>query len=180
MEERSEMGANQYGTVLPRWKNDLIIARAKRMGLCGPELLEAQQELVLHVAAFQHEPARSNGASKETALTAVIDRQLKALCRSRSRYDRHQQCARDQRAVNTRGADARSNVDQHLLALDVREAIARLTPREQQVCRLLGEGESVARIAEELGCGWHTVRRIIDRLRALFQGMGLDGWVIED
>lgn len=179
MEERSEMGANQYGAVLPRWKNDLIIARAKRMGLRGPELLEAQQELVLHVAAFQHEPSRSNGASKETALIAVIDRRLKALCRSRSRFDRHQQCARDQRAVHTRCTDARSNVDQHLLALDVREAIARLTPREQLVCKLLGEGESVARIAEELGCGWHTVRRIIARLRALFQDMGLDGWVIE-
>lgn len=179
MEERSEMGANQYGAVLPGWKNDLIIARAKRMGLRGPELLEAQQELVLHVAAFQHEPTRSNGASEETALTAVIDRQLKALCRSRSRYDRRQQRARDRQVAHTRCANPLSNVDQHLLALDVREAIARLTPREQQVCRLLGEGESVARIAEELGCGWHTVRRIIDRLRAQFQDMGLDGWVIE-
>lgn len=174
------MGANHYGAILEEWKNDLIIGRARRMGLRGHELLDAQQELVLHVARFRHEPARSNGASESTALTALIDRRLKTLRRAGSRYNRHLQHARERHAVRGRGcSDPRSYIDEHILAVDVREAVARLDSQEQLVCQLLGQGESVAAIAAHLGCGWHTIHRIIEHIRERFMALGLDGWIIE-
>ncbi len=172
------MCANNYEPVIAKWKSDLITARAKRMGFDGHELLEAQQELVLHVARFRHEPARSNGASENTALTSVIDRCLKALRRAGSRYKKHLGRACNQRANRIMSCTDPYSMDSHLLALDVRQAMSRLTPRAQKVCALLGQGESVDQIAQTLGCGWHTVRRIIEEVRAQFQAVGLDGWII--
>jgi DNA-binding CsgD family transcriptional regulator len=174
------MGANQYRTILERWKNDLVVGRARRMGLRGQELLDAQQELVLHVARFRHEPARSNGACEATALTAVVDRRLKAWRRSGWRYTRRLERARAQCVLHGRNcSDSRSDIDERMLALDVREAIARLEPQEQIVCQMLGQGESIAAIAARLGCGWHTVRRIIEHIRLRFEELGVDAWIID-
>lgn len=173
------MCANNYEPVIARWKSDLIAARAKRMGFDGHELLEAQQELVLHVARFRHEPARSNGATESTVLTAVIDRRLKALRRAGSRYKRHLRRAEQQRAMRIMNCVDPFPLDSHLLAVDVRDAVAQLTPQQQRVCALLGQGESHARIAQTLCCGWHTIRRIIEQIRTQFRTAGLDGWVIE-
>lgn len=175
------MSPNHYGAFLEDWKNNLIIVRARRMGLSGHDLLDAQQELVLHVARFRYEPVRSNGASEATALTALIDRRLKALRRAEARYNRHQQRARDHHA--NRSADDANlwpYVDRHLLVVDVREAVARLDPQEQLVCQLRGQGHSVESIAAHLGCGWHTVDRKIEHIGVRFRAMGLDGWIIKD
>ncbi len=169
------MGANRYPAVLTNWKNDLIIARAKRMGFRGHDLLEAQQEIVLHVATFQHQPLRSNGASEATALTAVIDRRLKMLRRAGARYQQRQQ-----RAGLLRASQAdRPDLDRHLLAVDVRDAIAGLPPTEQLVCQLLGRGATISSIARRLRCGWHTAQRIVEGIRVRFRDMGLDGFIID-
>ncbi len=174
--ERHIMSANRYPAVLTNWQNNLIIARAKRMGLRGHEVLEAQQEIALHVAAFQHQPERSNGASEATALTAVIDRRLKMLRRAGARYQRRQQRAH---LLRVRPSDHRQDLDRHLLAVDVRDAIAGLPPTEQLVCQLLGQGATIASIARTLCCSWHSAQRIIENIRTQFRGKGLDGWIID-
>lgn len=64
-------------------------------------------------------------------------------------------------------------------AMDVASAIGDLSPREQEICRGLADGLSVAQLAKQMGCGWHTVARIIRRLRQRFEQLGLDGWAKE-
>ncbi len=166
------MRQNSYAGFLEKWKSDLITARARRFGLRGHDLAEAQQVIALHIGRFTFDPARSNGASETTALTALIDRQLKSLHRARSRYT-HRVGARISRALLA----SVSYEERHELILDVQNALNRLTPDEQSVCRGLAHGNSIARIAHDLTFSWHKVRRIIAHVRARFATLGLDGWL---
>ena len=77
------MRPNHYEPVLQKWQSDLIIARARRMGFRGHDLLDAQQEVALAVMLFRFDLAKSNGAAETTALTALIDRQLKTMLRAK-------------------------------------------------------------------------------------------------
>ena len=168
------MHKNGYQGAIKGWKNDLIISRARRTGLSGDQLLDAQQEVVLHAAAFEYDADRANGASEATALTAVIDHRLAKFRQTASRYEARQKRAR---RLYVRHENERSDLDQRLLAVDVRDAVSCLTPEEQRVCVLLSEGESIASIAESLQCHWRVVHRIIQTVREKFSELGLDGWV---
>jgi DNA-binding NarL/FixJ family response regulator len=166
------MAPNHYEPVLDKWKSELIAARARRMGFRDHDLLDAQQEVALAVMLFRFDLAKSNGAAETTALTALIDRQLKTMLRAKVRYDR---CV--QRAGQEHTADAAHN-DLHSLVIDVRDAVDRLTPAEQAVCRGLGCGDSIDQIAYDMGRGWHTIRRIIERIRVQLSAIGLDAWLV--
>lgn len=61
-----------------------------------------------------------------------------------------------------------------VLAQEVRDVVAALSADERVVCAGLAAGQSISRIAHQLQCTWHTVRRIIDRLREHFIAIGLE------
>ena len=165
-----KMNMPKYDGVLEQWKVDLVIHRAKLLGFRPHELPDALQEAVIVVLDFQYDPNHANGAAERTALITVIDNRLRKMKRSATRYRAH---------VERFGLNAtefsRDEVD--FCAMDVASAVADLTEREQSVCRGLSEGFSKAQIARKLGCGWHTVERVIRRLRDRFEELGLDGWM---
>jgi DNA-directed RNA polymerase specialized sigma24 family protein len=70
-----------------------------------------------------------------------------------------------------------ASLDVVLLRLDVRLALAALTPHERAVCEGLGLGQSWRHVAALLGCSDRKVRRTVEPLRRRFHVMGLHGWL---
>lgn len=162
---------------LPRWKSDLIRARAIRQGFRGHDLEDVQQEIVTDVLAFEFRQERSNGATEATALTAMIDRRLKMARRSERRYQRRLDQVRrwmPQGSLVTETAED-SCEERIASVLDVQTALASLAPDDRDICQALADGESIDAIARRLGCGWHTIKRRVDGLRERFAQIGLDG-----
>jgi len=161
-----------YDGIIEKWKINLIISRAKRCGFKPHELPDALQEAVLVVIEFEYDPDHAEGATERTALVPIIDNRLRKMKRAAARYRMH---------VERFGQDAtefsREEVDPRVV--DVASAIADLSPREQKVCQGLANGLPIDQMAKQMGCGWHTVARIIRRLRQRFEDFGLDGWVTE-
>jgi DNA-binding NarL/FixJ family response regulator len=156
-----------YDGVVEPWKADLIAARARRMGFRQDEIPDVQQQMILDVAAFRFDAAKSNGAKESTALQSLIDNQLKKICRANARYRAH---------LNRLGrevADACSPPQSDIVH-DVRAALAELPEREQFVGRALAEGYTRLEITRRLGCSWHAVDRIVRRIRRSFEDRGLD------
>ncbi len=170
------MHAMQQPSGFEQWKDDLIRIRARRLGFRGHDLEDARQEVALHALSFRYQRSKSNGASEATVLAALADRQLKALLRRRGRYEHHLERLRRERAA----AAARNGHRQRMeLIVDVRDAVAQLTPIEQAVCRGLAHGHSISRIASDLDRAWHTVRRIVVRIRNHFEAIGLSAWLLD-
>jgi len=159
-----------YDGLVEQWKVDLIVRRAKRMGFRNDELADIQQEIILDVLEFQYDPAKSNGAKERTALQSLIDNRLRHIRRTAMREKVKIKRIRDQVRQSYDDAEQQR-------VLDVHDAIAALSPREQAVCRALAEGRSKHEIAKQLGCGWHTVDRLVCRIRDRFEKIGLDGWI---
>jgi len=161
-----------YDGIIEKWKVNLIIHRAKRCGFRPHEIPDALQEAVLVVLEFEYDPDHANGATERTALTTVIDNRLRKMKRAATRYKAH---------VESMGQEAtefsRDEVDPR--AMDVATTLAGLTPRERDVCQGLADGLSKRQVARQIGCGWHTVERIVKRLRGQFRDMGLAGWIGE-
>ena len=157
-----------YSPLVPQWKVDLIRARAVHLGFRAAELPDLLQELVPVVAAFRFDPTRANGANEKTALRAIVDNQLKAVCRAHSRY----------RAQLARlAAEPRPEADDLTpvwRTADVRAVVALLPAREQRVCQALAGGANCHGVARLLGCGWHCAQRLIAGIRAHFIVHGLD------
>jgi DNA-binding NarL/FixJ family response regulator len=162
----------KYDGVIEKWKVDLICTRARLMGFRAHELPDAMQEAAMEVLAFHYDPDHANGATERTALTTVIDNRLRKMKRAATRYNAHLE-----RMGNEATEFSRDEVDPR--AMDVASALAALTQREQAVCQGLADGLSKTQIARQLGCGWHTVERIVSRLRGQFRETGLAGWIGE-
>src|SRR5690606_35105821 len=128
------MFQNDYGDVIEKWKVDLILARAKRVGFRRHDLEDAQQQIVPVVLRFAFEPERSNGASEATALVALIDHQLITMRRARDRYARRVSPLEE----SSRGEELALTVpgDGPCIAksVDVRDAVTDLPPLTQQIC----------------------------------------------
>jgi RNA polymerase sigma factor (sigma-70 family) len=150
-----------YDGVVERWKVDLIAARARRMGFRADEIPDVQQQIILDVIAFRFDADKSNGARESTALQALIDNHLKNICRASARYQAHLEQLGGERPLE-------SDFESEELAADIRAMMTTLTEREQDVCLALARGESKHEIAERLGCGWHTVDRLVQRIREHF------------
>lgn len=160
-----------YGSLMEPWKADLIVSRAKRMGFRCDEIEDVQQEIIIDVVRFRYEAAKSNGASEATALTALIDNRLKKFVRTQARYRARLELLRHEAAPEYEQAAHDE------LRIDVETVVASLPEKERRVCRALGSGLSRHEIARTLGCGWHTVDRIVRRIRKRFEECGLDAWV---
>jgi RNA polymerase sigma factor (sigma-70 family) len=159
-----------YDGIVDTWKVKLIVQRAKRHGFKPHEIPDALQEVVLVLLEFKYDPEQAKGATERTALTTVIDNRLKKMKRSAARYRKHVECL---------GQDATefSHEEVKPLAMDVADVVAELSAREQVVCRGLADGLSKSQLAQQMGCGWHTIDRIVRSLRERFAQLGIDGWV---
>jgi DNA-directed RNA polymerase specialized sigma24 family protein len=159
-----------YEGLVEQWKVDLIASRARRMGFRDDEIDDAQQRIVVELLKFKFDVKKSNGAKESTALQSLIDNQLIKICRSNGRYHAHL----DHLRVGTHDGLYFENEDRRL---DMQDAIEQLSEREQKVCWALSEGLSKDEIAKLLHCAWHTVERLIRRIRQYFSDLGLDGYL---
>jgi len=161
---------------IERWKLELIRRRAVRCGLRSHDLADAVQEVALAVMNFTFQAERSNGASEKTALTALVDRRLAMIRRRTARYRRRFEALEWSPDASQEQAEPTepSGEPQLDTVADTQAVVARLSPEDQQLCRLLSEGLSTAEIARRMGCGWHTIKRRMERLRAEFERMGFE------
>lgn len=177
------MLANSYVGIVEQEVPRLVVSRARRLRISGDEIDDLQQQIVPKLAAFEYDAAKSNGASRTTAMTGVIDRQIKAHLRAKHRYQKR--IERLQAMGNP--ASARFVWPEHVtkpepvdLRMDLAAAMQRLDERDQTICRSLGEGHTVKAIAEQLGCRRDTVSRAIVRIRQIFTQAGLRAWIDPD
>ncbi|HPD13882.1 MAG TPA: hypothetical protein PLE19_02985 [Planctomycetota bacterium] len=172
---------NDYGQLVEAWKVDLILDRARRKGFRPDELEDVQQDVIQAVMDFRFEPEKSNGATENTALTALIDKQLTFIQRGRARHHKHHERFKELMGVRdgqpVQDAMVESQERAVALALDVRDAVARLTPQEQVICAALSRGENRFNIAKAIGVSRYELDRAIDRIREQFEKRGLDAWV---
>lgn len=159
----------KYDGLIERWKVGLIATRAKRMGFRRHEIPDILQEVVPELLKFKYDPNHANGAHERSALVPIIDNHLRKMIRSGQRYTAHLERLAELTMEGYDHIDAR--------AMDVAEVVACLPEREQVICRLLAQGHTRNAIARQLGCGWHTVDRMIEQLRERFEKLELDGWL---
>jgi len=166
------MSENKYTNIMDDWQVRLIKSRARRVGFNSQDCEDVSQQIAMETVAFSFDPERSNGAAPEAALATIVKRQVQCAARRRSRY-----CKRLERFKESQRAVPTGVEPTHEMQLDVRMAAEQLPPELQRVCAMLAEGESIAGIAEALNCGWHTVERMIGRIRERFEKMGLNEWL---
>jgi RNA polymerase sigma factor (sigma-70 family) len=176
--EKHVMYRNQYGTNIESWKVDLVLLRGRRMGFNEHDLADLQQQIAITLQNFLFDPGRANGAAESTVLVAVIDRQLKTAKRKTLRYQRRfKQIEEREEQVDHSSPKVPHYEDRGQMQMDVTQALEKLNPRDRQLCRSLASGETIHQIAQSQNCGWHTVKRRIERIRNYFQQIGLDGWL---
>ena len=175
------MSSNHYSGVVTPEIPRLIVDRARRLKVSPDDIEDLQQRIVPLLAKFQFDHARANGASRQTAMTAVVDRQIKMHLRSKRRYrvrieqlqTQQSETASDEALVTDHTADS-ANADRRM---DVAKAIADLPEFDQRVCLALSKGMSIAAIAREVCRGRDAVNGAIRRTRRTFENMGLRAWV---
>jgi len=178
------MFSNSYvGMVHPEVPR-LIVSRARRYRLGRDEIDDLQQQIVPLLAEFRFDPTRANGAAPATAMTGVIDRQIKAHLRSQRRYQQRVERLQAMSGAPTRdGTIAPTHVAQPEpvdLRIDLERTMSRFTPRDREICQGLSHGLTVTAIAQQLGCGRDTVNRAVARIRKVFDAAGLRAWIDPD
>ena len=166
---------NDYGDLLPAWKITLINQRALRRGIPPEQLAEVQQEVVLAVLEYRHDPAK--GGCEHTALNVLIDRQISMFQRSHARrlklQDRY--CAKNDITTEEKAVpDETHLVD---LRLDVQECLARMPKLDQQVAAGLANDEVVTAMIKRLRITRYEFDRTVERIRKALKAAGLHAWV---
>ena len=172
---------NNYGNLLEPWKMDLALKRARKRRFGPDELEDAQQDLIQAMLNFKYEPARSNGATETTVITALIDNRLSLIRRGQTRRRKHEDLYRE-----TRGSfegkpipDKVDPIDARAMALefDMDEVMDRLTTLEQVICIRLSRGDSRLQISIALRLSRYALDRLIKGLREKFEAWGFDSWL---
>ena len=164
------MDMPEYEGIIEKWKVNLIIHRAKRCGFKPHEIPDALQEAVLVVLEFEYDPDHAKGAIESTALVPVIDNRLRKMKRSEARYQTHV----EKFGLTTEKFDCGESGQREI---DVATVMAALTPEEERVCRGLANGVPILQIANQMDCSWHSIARMIRRLREFFEDLDMDRWV---
>ena len=163
---------NRYEGVLEDWKQDVILERARRRGLRGPELEDAQQTIVPYVQNFKYDPAKSNGATEANALRVMIDNQLAFMHRSKVRAGKHLKKLCDLKAIRTTKdfIEPRQNNEtyQSTLKFDIQAILKNLTQNKRVICSHLSKGLSRVDVAEEMGISRNEVNQEIEQIRDEF------------
>ncbi|MBI1373707.1 MAG: sigma-70 family RNA polymerase sigma factor [Phycisphaera sp.] len=178
------MHANSYVGIVEPEVTRLIISRARRLRIAGDEIDDLQQQIVPKLAEFEFDASRSNGATPMTAMTSVIDNQLKTHLRAKRRYQSRIEHMKSKSRALASGRPVWPNhvtqpepVD---LRMDLADAMGELSQRDRVVCDGLSKGQTIKAIAERLGCGRDTVNRAIVRIRNIFTAAGLKAWIDPD
>ena len=166
--------------ITDRFKLNLMRRRAARLGLCGADLDDVQQEVALRMAAFQLHEGFDNEDAAFAALVNFSNLYLQTAKRNQQRY--YKSLDRIKRSMESRGCDSEGESDPNDLERidrdqDIQTTLSTLSLDDKELCQALMAGESIDSIAQRLKCGWHTVGRRIRRLRSYFREMGLDGYV---
>jgi RNA polymerase sigma factor (sigma-70 family) len=151
-----------------------IAARARRMGFRGHDIEDVQQQILMVLMDFEFSPDKSNGASIRTAITSIIDRQLRFMRRTRLRYSDHVSGSENlpsDVADTSHGVNASRRIS---LSEDLATARSKLSPLSQSICDALSEGQSINEIAQAMGISWHTVHKHVASIREQFSNLGLD------
>jgi DNA-binding NarL/FixJ family response regulator len=144
------------------------------MGFKRHDIEDVQQQILLVLMGFEYNPEKSNGASGQTAITAVIDRQLRQYRRTRNRYTDHVTGSEN---MPRHVVDSSYGVDQatHISMLaDLAKARTLLSPIEQQISDALADGQSINEIAKTMKMNWHTVNKHVASIRDCLESLGLD------
>lgn len=171
MRHRTTPNINTYGDLLPEWKHKLIIQRARARGVPPEDLAEVQQEVILAVLGYEHDP--SKGATEKSALYLVIDRQITMYQRSHARrLGLHERYCADQGIADTEPT-VPSGQSNHELHMDLQALIGQLSPIEQAVCAGLADGHPVSGLVTRLGVSRYEVDQTIGRIQDRFRKAGL-------
>ncbi len=171
------MYRNQYGPAIDKSKVDLIAARARRLGFRRQDIEDAQQQIVLVLMDFRFDAAKSNGATEKTVITAIIDRQLLAIRRSRRRYASHVAGSEHIPLDVADATDSKTSQRQFAMMVDLEKARTHLSSEAREICDSLAGGSSLNAIAEQMGLSWHTVRRQVVQIRQCFVRLGIDATI---
>ncbi len=166
------MDEPRYDGLIEQWKVELVERCARRMGFLAHEIDDLKQEIVLELIHFKFDNSKSNGAKESTVVQALIMNQLR---------NKRRGCAREyakiERYKHLMPRNAESSPSKTPCQLDVQDAFDDLKPIERIVCDRLAEGDSVESIRIQMGCGWHTIDRVVRHLREQFGELELDGWL---
>ena len=178
------MIANSYVGMVQSEVPRLIVSRARRLRVGRDEIDDLQQQIVPLLAGFRFDPARANGATPATAMTGVIDRQIKAHLRSKHRYqqrvERLQAMSGDPARESTIAPTQVAQPEPVDLRIDLERTMSRFSPRDREICQGLSHGLTVKAIAGQLGCGRDTIDRAVVRIRKVFEAAGLRAWIDSD
>ncbi|MAX26605.1 MAG: hypothetical protein CMJ19_19095 [Phycisphaeraceae bacterium] len=159
---------------------NLVIRRALRLGINSDEIEDLQQKIVPKLTRFLFKPERSNGASLNTVLTSVIDRQLFSYLRARKRYQQRIERLRNINYLKTVQPRPVPPTQVSDMRMDIESVMAKLTERDRNICIGLSHGHTIKDIAKQVGCGRDTVSRAIQRMRKTFTDAGLKVWIDPD
>jgi RNA polymerase sigma factor (sigma-70 family) len=163
------MMENNYDGLIDRWKVDIAVKRARKMGFRDHDLDDALQEIVMALLGFTYDEARSNGATEATAVTAVIDNVLRTMRRKECRHQQRLERYAGERSI------AETYSPQTALAVDLQDAMATLSPAQRGICEALREGKTVNEIASTIGKSWSAVRDQIFQIRRHLERLGFQG-----
>jgi len=166
------MDGPRYDGLIEQWKVELIEGCARRMGFPAHQIDDLKQDIVPELITFKFDTSKSNGAKESTAVQAIIMNQLRNKQRTYARE--HTKIERYKQLMPRHAETCPSKQPREL---DVREAIEPLEPNDRAICNRLANGESVENIRKQMGCGWHTINRVILRLRKHFHELELHRWL---
>ncbi len=181
------MGSFSYGDLFEDWE----IAMAKKAvarfqaaypWLTMPDFDDLLQECLSHWYFNRGRFRPDAGASRSTFMASVLANHLKLILRTQladkrkaSHLSRSLEEPADDDGVSLADViPAEETASDNALNIDVRSALAGLTPLEKSICYLISQGYPVAQVAEALGKPRSTVRDCIRRIRETFSRKGLD------
>lgn len=173
------MHTNSYAGIVEPNVSQIVACRAARLEIPQEEIADLQQQIVPKLAAFKFDVTRSNGASRTTVLTSVIDRQIRAYLRAKRRYRLRVErtrlvSGRGSRALPTQWITMPEPGD---LRMDLEVAMTNLAERDRKICFALSRGQTHKAIAEQLGCARETVGTAVKRIRRAFIAAGMKAWI---
>lgn len=172
MKKRIRELYDNYVNVLEPWQIRLAIARLKRFGIPLQAWDDVMQELAILIIDFHYDPEKAGGACERTAVCRRVDNRIRMLARAESRYRRRLNALADLRHED----EYEDPPERAMVNVEIRQLIQSFTPRQQEVCRRLIDGENVHQIATALGHSWDTIEREVLRIREALVDGGFDQW----
>ncbi len=158
----------QYTGVLEEWQIKLALSRIQKFGMPPDVWDDAMQELAIMIRRFRFDPAKAYAASEETITCRMIDFRIRMLLRR----DIRRQSLIERVGQMRIETEDRERPDEPVLAGELRHAMAQLTPKQQEICRALMDGDNPHQIAERTGRDPSTIREHVRHIRRVLAKQG--------